>query len=126
MISTVILVVHVLVAASLIGFVLLQQGKGADAGAGFGAGASGTVFGSRGTANFLSRSTAVLATVFFITSLSLAFLSGEKVVATSVVDKIEAATPASDVPQVTGQPASDVPALTDPAAKDAPPASGAQ
>lgn len=126
MISTVILVIHVLVAASLIGFVLLQQGKGADAGAGFGAGASGTVFGSRGSANFLSRSTAILATVFFITSLTLAFLSGEKVVATSVVDKIEAVTPASDVPQVTGQPATDVPVLTDPAAKDTPPASGAQ
>jgi preprotein translocase subunit SecG len=59
----------------IVALVLLQRGKGADAGTGFGAGASGTVFGARGSANFFSRSTAVLATLFFVTSLSLAYLA---------------------------------------------------
>jgi preprotein translocase subunit SecG len=74
----VILVVHVIVALSLIGFILIQHGKGADAGAaalGSG-GASSSLFGSQGSASFLSRSSAVLATVFFITSLTLAYFSG--------------------------------------------------
>jgi preprotein translocase subunit SecG len=66
---------HVTVALLLISLVLLQRGKGAEAGTGFGAGASGTVFGARGSANFLSRSTAVLATLFFVTCLSLVYLS---------------------------------------------------
>ena len=66
--------VHVVVAVMIIGLVLLQRGKGAEAGTGFGAGASGTVFGARGSANFLSRATGVLATLFFITSLALAYL----------------------------------------------------
>src|SRR5262249_2854514 len=68
---TVVLIVHVAIALMLIGLVLLQRGKGAEAGTGFGAGASGTVFGARGSANFLSRSTAVLATLFFLSCLSL-------------------------------------------------------
>lgn len=75
MLQTIILMVHLMVAALIIVFVLLQRGKGADAGTGFGAGASGTVFGSRGTANFFSRTTAVLAALFFLTSLSLAFFA---------------------------------------------------
>jgi preprotein translocase subunit SecG len=70
------IVVHVLVALTIIGLVLLQQGRGADAGAGFG-GASNSVFGARGAASFLSRSTAIVATLFFITSLSLAYLAGK-------------------------------------------------
>jgi preprotein translocase subunit SecG len=73
--NTLMLVAHVLIAASIIGLVMLQKGKGADAGAGFGAGASGTVFGARGSANFLSRSTAVAAALFFGTSLTLAYLN---------------------------------------------------
>jgi len=89
MFTTIVLSIHVLVAISVIGFVLLQQGKGADAGAGLGAGASGTVFGSSGSANFLSRSTATLATLFFITSLTLAYYSGNTPVAESVLDQIE-------------------------------------
>ncbi len=72
----VILVVHVFLAVAIIGLVLLQRGKGADAGAGFGAGASGTVFGARGSSTALSKATAVLATLFFVTSLALAFLGG--------------------------------------------------
>jgi preprotein translocase subunit SecG len=74
--QTVLLSVHVAISLGLIALVLLQQGKGADAGAAFGSGASGTMFGSRGSASFLSRATAALATGFFIASLSLAFLSG--------------------------------------------------
>ncbi len=66
---------HVLVAISIIGLVLLQHGKGADMGSGFGGGASGSLFGATGSANFLSRTTAVLATVFFLTSLGLAYLA---------------------------------------------------
>lgn len=67
--------VHVLVAVGLIGLVLLQHGKGADMGAAFGSGASGSLFGASGSANFLSRFTAVLATVFFLTSLGLTVYS---------------------------------------------------
>lgn len=74
MIYTILVVVQVVVAISLVGLILIQHGKGADAGAAFGSGASGTVFGSQGAANFLSRSTAALATVFFAVSLSLAYL----------------------------------------------------
>lgn len=69
---TVILAVHIIVAISMIGLILIQHGKGADAGASFGAGAGGTVFGAAGSANFLTRTTAVLAGIFFITSLALA------------------------------------------------------
>ena len=75
---TVVLVVHVLVALGIIGLVLLQHGKGAEMGAGFGAGASGSLFGASGSANFLSRTTAILAAVFFVTSLGLAFLAVQK------------------------------------------------
>jgi len=72
---TLILVVHVLAALGVIGLVLLQHGKGADMGAAFGSGASGSLFGSTGSANFLSRTTAVLAAVFFMTSLGLAYIA---------------------------------------------------
>ncbi|MHB1950960.1 MAG: preprotein translocase subunit SecG [Acidiferrobacteraceae bacterium] len=75
MLKELLLVVHIVVAFALVALVLLQQGKGADMGAAFGSGASQTLFGSRGSATFLSRTTAVLATIFFLTSLSLAYLS---------------------------------------------------
>ena len=88
MLHNVILVIHVLVAAGVIGLVLIQQGKGADAGAAFGGGASSTVFGSQGSSSFLTRATGVLATIFFITSLTLAYLSIQKVEPTSVVDTV--------------------------------------
>jgi preprotein translocase subunit SecG len=77
--ETLILVIHVLVAVALVGVVLLQHGKGADVGAAFGSGASGSLFGAAGSANFLSRTTAVLAVVFFLTSLTLTWFSGKKV-----------------------------------------------
>ena len=67
------LVAHVLVAMAVCGFVLLQHGKGADMGAAFGSGSSGSLFGAAGSANFLSRTTAILATVFFVTSIALTY-----------------------------------------------------
>jgi len=70
-----VLVLHTLAALALCGFVLLQHGKGADMGAAFGSGASGSLFGSAGSANFLSRTTAILATVFFLTSVGLTYFS---------------------------------------------------
>lgn len=70
--QTLLIMVHVIAAIGVIGLIMLQQGKGAEAGASFGAGASQTVFGSQGSANFLSRTTAILATVFFCTSVALA------------------------------------------------------
>lgn len=91
--DSLLLVIHILVAAAVIGLVLLQQGKGADAGAAFGSGASATVFGARGSANFLSRATAVLATVFFVTSLVLAYFSGQAADRESVVDRVESVAP---------------------------------
>jgi preprotein translocase subunit SecG len=75
---TLILVVDVLVALSIIGLVLLQHGKGADVGAAFGSGASGSLFGASGSANFLSRTTAILAVVFFVTTFILAYLVTHK------------------------------------------------
>jgi preprotein translocase subunit SecG len=71
-------VVHVLVALAIIGLVLLQHGKGADMGSGFGGGASGSLFGATGSANFLSRATATLATIFFVLSLALAYLATQR------------------------------------------------
>ena len=69
---------HTLIAVLIIALVLLQRGKGADAGAAFGAGASGTVFGAQGSSNFFSRATAVLATAFFISSLTLAYMATQR------------------------------------------------
>ncbi len=85
--ETVILIIHMLAAVGLVSLILLQQGKGADMGAAFGSGASSTVFGSQGSASFLTRSTAILATIFFITSLFLAYFSGQGVSRVSVTEK---------------------------------------
>ena len=73
--QTLIIIIHVIAAISIVGLVLLQQGKGADAGASFGAGASQTVFGSSGSGNFLVRATTVSAVIFFVTSLTLAIFA---------------------------------------------------
>ncbi len=96
---TIILVVHVLIAIALVVLVLIQQGKGADIGAAFGSGASQTVFGSRGSASFLTRTTAGLAAGFFITSLSLAYISGNRTDAKSVTE-ITAPAKVSDLPSL--------------------------
>src|SRR5260221_4591772 len=74
MLTNVLIVLHVLIALAIIGLVLLQHGKGADMGSGFGGGASGSLFGATGSANFLSRATAVLAAIFFAPSLALSYV----------------------------------------------------
>jgi len=95
-IQTTVLVIHTLIALGIIALVLLQRGKGADAGAAFGAGASGTVFGARGSTSFFSRTTAVLATAFFATSLTLAFMSAQQ---SDSIDSLLENAPASEAGQ---------------------------
>jgi len=86
----IILTIHLLVALAIIGLVLIQHGKGADAGASFGGGSSQSVFGSRGAATFLSRLTAIMATVFFITSISLVYITGHQTRDyKSVIEKVQ-------------------------------------
>jgi preprotein translocase subunit SecG len=106
--TNVLIVLHVLVALSIIGLVLLQHGKGSDMGSGFGGGASGSLFGASGSANFLSRATAVLATLFFILSLTLAWVAtnrpGEQAPG-GVMDTVrQQQQPAKDVPKPQAQP----------------------
>jgi preprotein translocase subunit SecG len=97
----VIFVLHIAAALGIVGLVLLQHGKGADVGAAFGSGSAGSVFGSSGSANFLSRATAVLAVVFFLTSLGLTYLSSRPSDATGVMT---APAPAQSLPgQIPGQ-----------------------
>jgi len=119
-VQSIFLVVHVILSLAIIGLVLLQRGKGAEAGAALGGGASATVFGSRGASNFLSRSTAVLATAFFISSLSLAYLATNREVQSSVTETLQkqevvAPTSSTDVPVIddigSSKQKSDVPSL---------------
>lgn len=122
-IFTIIVIIQVLSALSIIGLVLLQHGKGADMGAAFGSGASGSLFGASGSSNFLSKSTGVAAAVFFISTLALAYLGNRPVAGSGgVMDRLPAAnSPASSVPGAPAAPASvPVPAPATPAA----PASG--
>ena len=110
-----VLIAHTLIALLIIALVLLQRGKGADAGAAFGAGASGTVFGARGSSSFFSRATAICATLFFVSSLTLAYLSSQRSAAPSslledaaIVDaelevfdaELSEQTPVSDMPEL--------------------------
>ena len=83
--ETIVTIVHVLAALGLIGLVLLQHGKGADMGAAFGSGASGSLFGVSGSSNFLSRATALFVAIFFVTSLTLTYLSSHRSRGSSVV-----------------------------------------
>ncbi len=118
-IFSVALTVHVIVGLALIGLVLMQHGKGADAGAAFGggggSGGAGSVFGSSGSANFLSRTTAILATVFFMTSLGLAYLaSSASAPPASIMEGVSSmpvptAVDAVPVPQQDGSPAGSIP-----------------
>ena len=94
--QTTVLIVHTLIALGIIILVLMQRGKGAEAGAAFGAGASGTVFGSRGSTRFFSRATAILATAFFATSLSLAWISSQSA---NTTDSLIEDMPATEMPQ---------------------------
>ncbi len=85
----ILLVAQVVIAVSLIGFILIQHGKGADAGAAFGSGASSTVFGSQGSGNFLTKATAVLAFLFLSNSLALGYMATQRVVEpTSIMDSV--------------------------------------
>ncbi len=118
MLQTVVLVTHVLIAVLIVGLVLLQRGKGAEAGAAFGAGASGTVFGSRGSANFMSRSTAVLATMFFLSSLTLAFFSGQRSEPTSLMEQTVPGTGLRDREAVITPLPGDLPELEQPPLRD--------
>ena len=112
-IHSIILVVHVLAGIGVVALVLLQHGKGADMGAAFGSGASGSLFGATGSANFLSRATAVFAAIFFLTSLGLSYVSNSRPVTSgSVMDSV----PAKDVPAAPGN----VPAAPDSKTKDIP------
>jgi len=104
--ESILLVVHLLVAVALCGFVLLQHGKGADMGAAFGSGSSGSLFGASGSANFLSRTTSILATVFFLSSLGLTWYGTTRsgstsVIAPGVMEKMPLPK-ATDVPTVPG------------------------
>ena len=102
---TIVLTVHVLAALGIIGLVLIQHGKGADVGAAFGSGASGSLFGATGSANFLSHATAALAVVFFVTSLALAYLATSKPKATGGVMDAVPSQPAVPVPAPAQAPA---------------------
>jgi len=115
-----IIVFHVLLSLGLIALVLMQHGKGADAGAAFGSGASATVFGARGSGNFLSRATAVLATLFFVTSIVMAGIAINRNKEEGLITKeaAEAVAPAP-APAAPEQPTTDLPPLA-----EAPPATG--
>ena len=114
--ETLVLVIHILAALTIVGLVLLQHGKGADAGAAFGSGASGSVFGASGSANFLSRATAIAALVFFLTSLGLTYFISTR----SESKGVMATQPAREDKSLPGQIPPTAPAA--PAAKSAPPA----
>ncbi|MDP3702544.1 MAG: preprotein translocase subunit SecG [Hylemonella sp.] len=109
-IVTIILTVQIVTAVAMIGLILIQHGKGADMGAAFGSGSSGSLFGASGSANFLSRTTAVLATVFFVSTLALAYFSNARPASTGSVLEGSAVT-APAVPET----ASQIPGTTMPA-----------
>jgi len=111
----VLIALQILVALALIGLILLQQGKGADAGAAFGSGTSGSIFGARGPSSFLAKITGLLAAVFFVNSLTLAYITGQSIERKSVVERVV-------VPPEQGAPAKNVPpeAPQAPAADTAP------
>lgn len=122
----VIIVVHVLLGLGVVGLVLMQQGKGADAGAAFGSGSSGSVFGAQGAASFLSRATAILATLFFTTSLGLAVLSGHQGRAVDLMSTPEVEQDTSGVPKVDeATNMKNVPAIPGPGSEKAPAAAPA-
>jgi preprotein translocase subunit SecG len=126
---SVVIGLHVLVALAIVGLVLLQHGKGADMGSGFGGGASSSLFGATGSANFLSRTTAILATVFFLTSLGLAYLANVTPrTGGGVLDAVkkEQSAPAKDgekkaaAKEMSTEAAKDVPKAETPKASDVP------
>jgi preprotein translocase subunit SecG len=124
--NTAAMILHMFLAVGIVGLVLLQRGKGADAGAGFGAGASGTVFGARGSASFLSRTTGILAALFFVTSLTLSYLGGRQTsTGTSVVDRVPAITVPTSPPVKNDSSQLQVPSSPAPVEQSAAPTSSA-
>ena len=122
MLFPIVLSLHILVGLSVIGLVLIQHGKGADMGAAFGSGASGSLFGASGSANFMSRTTGILAAVFFLTSLSLSYMATNRGKApVSVMDRVKAEAPpvAPSAPAKTDTPVP-TPLPADSKAKDIP------
>ena len=117
--ETLLLAVHVLVAVALVGFVLLQHGKGADMGAAFGSGSSGSLFGAAGSANFLSRTTAILATVFFLSSLGLTYFGSMRTGPKDIMK--EGVTTTAPQPAVKDSKPGDVPQGAAPGSPAAPP-----
>lgn len=105
----VIIVIHVLLGLGVIGLVLMQQGKGADAGAAFGTGSSGSVFGAQGAASFLSRATAILATLFFITSLGLTILNSQRGIVYDLMSEPAVEQDTLGIPEVDGGKTIDAP-----------------
>src|SRR6184192_943757 len=121
MLTNVLIVLHVLIALAIIGLVLLQHGKGADMGSGFGGGASGSLFGATGSANFLSRATAVLAAIFFTLSLALAYVATRRPAEEGggVIDVIRKQQPAEKpAPKAEQKPAPAAPVAPPESAKD--------
>ncbi|MCG8486988.1 MAG: preprotein translocase subunit SecG [Chromatiales bacterium] len=121
--QTILTVFHIFLAVGVVGLILIQHGKGADMGAAFGSGASGTVFGSKGSASFLTRATAILATLFFVTSMVMAYFAAQTNEPEGLMENmgtapvIEAPAPESDLPAVPGG-SSDLPSV--PAADSVP------
>jgi preprotein translocase subunit SecG len=114
--QTILIVFHLFLAAGLIGLILIQHGKGADMGAAFGSGASGTVFGAKGSASFLTRLTAGLATMFFITSMAMAYFAAQRDDKVDFLGGLQTPTV-----EVQTQPQADVPPVPAPASSDMPP-----
>ncbi|WOH39531.1 preprotein translocase subunit SecG [Thalassotalea fonticola] len=111
----ILIVAYLIIALILVGFILIQQGKGADMGASFGAGSSATIFGSSGSGNFMTKTTGILATLFFVLSLFLGNLTAQRTKATEEwsnlggAEQTESVAPATDVPVSEDQKESDVP-----------------
>ena len=124
--QTILTVFHIFLAIGLVGLILIQHGKGADMGAAFGSGASGTVFGAKGSASFLTRATAILATLFFVTSMVMAYFATQGNEPQGVMEGFEQApalqiqeTPQSDIPPIPTENSDlpDVPASAVPSAE---------
>jgi len=119
-------VLHLVLALGLIGLILIQHGKGADAGAAFGSGASSTVFGSQGSASFLTRMTAVMATSFFLTSMALAYFAAQVGEPEGLMDDVQMPAPMGPGPEPAPEPTeTDAPAVPAPAAEADVPAADA-
>ncbi|MCU7845412.1 MAG: preprotein translocase subunit SecG [Candidatus Thiodiazotropha sp. (ex Monitilora ramsayi)] len=125
--QTILIVFHIFLAVGLVGLILIQHGKGADMGAAFGSGASGTVFGAKGSASFLTRLTAGLATLFFITSMVMAYFASQRDDGVDVLGGLQQppaieveAQPQSDIPPVPTAGTTDMPPVVEEAVNEVP------